>query len=322
MKIRDVLIRLKGVRDPKCPNEADILAYYENKVSAATRVQLEQHFATCDDCMEALAFLGREFDAAAAPLAEEEVSVQANRVLAYIRDDERNHRMPAQKAQTARAGSGFYISYPRLAAVGLVISAIAVAAVFWITTDQSPANAAMDVLRTALKDARYTEARVSGGFDHSRYAGVTRGIESNDNDFNLRRAMNKLPGAEEETASADSRLVLARVYLSRGTRDGAKHALAILNQLIARGVETPETLNDLGVAYYQLENYDEAIANFSKALAKSPAYFEALFNRALVEGLTHHDDDARRDWEQFLKESPDDNWNTEARRKLSSLATS
>ena len=316
MKISDVLIQLIGARDPDCPSEADVLAYSENKLSPRNRAQLERHFVDCYDCRELLALLGRESEEAPDQVAEEAVAAQTARVLGYIRTDELAHGKPATKR---RAAAGFSISYPRLASVGLVVCAIAVAGVFLMTRDQAPADA-MEALKLAVKDARYSQARVSGGLDYSRFAGTRRGPgDPNDRDFQFDRALGKLRTAEQDNAPVKRRLVLARIHLARGTREDAKSALAILNQLAARGVDTAEALNDTGVAQFQLDNYDEAIGYFSKALQKSPAYYEALFNRALAEERAHRDDDARRDWQQFIEHSPDESWKAEAREHLNSL---
>ncbi|MEK6288782.1 MAG: tetratricopeptide repeat protein [Acidobacteriota bacterium] len=315
MKISDVLLRLVGGRTPGCPNEADILAYSESRLPAHRSVQCEQHFAGCDDCRQVLAFLGRS-EEAAAPLTEEAVSAQTERVLAYIQRDERNRRKPAQKA---RAAGGFYVSYPRLASVGLVTCAIAAASLFLITRGQAPGQAGMEALRLANKDVRYIEARVSGGFNHSRYAGVTRGGDRHDDELQFNLALIKLKSAMDVTAPVDDRHVLARVYLARGTRADARQALEILNQLAARGVETPEALSDTGVALLQLDRYSDAIEYFSKALAKSPPYGEALFNRALAEERANRNDDARRDWKQFISQASNDNWKTEAIGRLKQL---
>jgi tetratricopeptide (TPR) repeat protein len=318
MKIRDVLIRLIGAKASNCPNDADILTYSERRLSAKRRAEFERHFAKCDDCRQVLAFLGQEADEALAPLApftDEVVSAQTKRILAYIENDEARQTGPSKKH---RAPSGFYISYPKLAAVALVMCAIAIAGVFLFIRPQATADA-MDALRLAVKDVRYTEARISGGFDHSRYAQKTRGGDRNIDDLYFSRAENKAKAAAQATAAAKDRLVLARVHLSRGTREDARQALAILDQLSKTGIETPEALNDTGVAQFELDNYDEAIANFTKALEKSPRYDEALFNRALAEGRAHRDAEARQDWRQFLNQSSDESWKTEAETHLQSL---
>lgn len=315
MKFRDILIKLIGARNPNCPNDADVLAYTEGRLAQGSRANFERHFTHCDDCRHVLACLGRKADESSVPVTEDAISAQTNRVLAYINEDERNRNRPATNPQPA---AGFAVSYPKLASAGLTVAAIAIAG-FFILSPQSPSDAAMDALKLAVKDKRFTEARVSGGLDHSRYAGTTRGGADTNDDLNLGRAENKVKAvAEQNNAAVENRHVLARVYLARGTRAGATQALAILNQL----VETPEILNDIGVAHFERGDYEDAIAAFSKALAKSPNYNEALFNRALAEGFAHHIEDAQRDWQQFIDQSSDDDkWKSEGKAFRGALST-
>ncbi len=314
MRISDIIFRVIGAREDKCPDDADVLAYSEGKLSTRPRLRIEQHFAACNDCRQILVSLARESAETQGQLNEEALSEQTNRILAYIKRDERSKR--GKRGQPA---AGYYVSYPRLATVGLFICAIAAGTIFIVTRDHSPANA-MAALRLGLRDARYTQARISGGLEYSPYSGTTRGGDSKNDDLHLDRAENKVKAAAQDPAAVDARLVLARIHLAHGTPRGATQALAILNQLAANGVETAEVLNDTGVAHFQLTDYLEAIADFNKALTKSPAYNEALFNRALAEGMTlHNDQDARRDWQTFLDKSSDEKWKNEARERLKQL---
>lgn len=314
-------MRVIGAPGPGCPDEASVLAYFEQRLPGSDRARIERHFANCPDCVEILAFLGREVETPVA-VSKEAVSEQTAKVLAHIHRDERNRRNLSQKVSE---GSGFHISYPRLAAVALIpliICAIAVTYIYIVSPGPSPANAAMAALRQSFQDGRSTEARISGGFDHSRYVGTTRGGPNNADDLNLSRAENKVKAAAEKpNAAVEDRQTLARVYLARETSEYAGKALAIIDQLLAGGVQTPELLNDKGVALFQLDKYDDAIALFSEALAKSPSYNEALFNRALVEEHAGRNEEARRDWKQFISESSDEKWKTEAQSRLNSLAS-
>lgn len=318
MKITDVLISLIGTRHTDCPHEADVLAYSENRLSPRSRAQIERHFSNCDDCLEVVAFLGRQTPETPAPLTEEAVSEQTERVLGYIRKDIRGSGKPAPYV---RSTGGFHISYPRLATVGLVVSAIALASIFVLTRGQSPSDVAMDALKSAVKDKRYTEARVSGGFDHSPYAGRLRGGDEGSDTLLFDRAEIKAKAAARDTTDANAELISARYHLARGTSNDANQALLILEQLSKTGVETPEALNDLGVAQFQLTNYDEAIVYFTRALAKSPNYGEALFNRALVYERLNRDVEARKDWQQFISQSSDGGWKDEAITRLNRLST-
>jgi tetratricopeptide (TPR) repeat protein len=204
--------------------------------------------------------------------------------------------------------------------VGSIVCAIVIAAAFFLARRQAPADAGMEALRLGLKDQRRTEARISGGLEYSRYAGVTRGEDANDDNLHFDRALGKLRSAEQENAPSNERLVLARVYLARGTRPDIDHAFKILSQLSASGVETSEVLNDTGVVDMQRDDYEKAIEVFTRALAKDPNYGEALFNKALAEQRLHRDDDAKRDWQQFIDQAPDEKWKAEAADHVKALS--
>jgi tetratricopeptide (TPR) repeat protein len=309
MSTHDILHTLFGRRETTCPNEADVLAYSESRLSARNRGHLERHFAGCDDCRELLVFLARESAEAYAPLSNEAVSEQTDKVLSLIRHDELNRGKQKQRRQTRR---DFYPSYPKLAAAALMLCTIAISAIVFLTSGPTPAESAMQALAIAVKDARFTEARVSGGLGYSPYS-VNRGVGKNDNELQFNRAIANLKSAGQNPASVSERLVLARVYLARGTPE---EAWTILGELEMRGVETSEALNDMGVAQFEMGKYEEAISYFTRALAKSPSYSEALFNKALAEERAHHNDQAREDWRQFISVSSDENWKAEASKHL------
>lgn len=313
MAMSDVLYRLIGRRSPICPNESDILAFSENKLSRISYAKMERHFAECEDCRENLAFLGRDLDQTAGQPSERDVSSQTDRVLNYIRNDEINRS--AGKHST-RDRVRFQISIPRLATVGLVLCAILAGGVFMITRPQ-PSAAREDYL-LAVKYNRRVEMRVSERGGYSPYE-PTRGGDVREDDLNFDRAILKLKYAEQEDAKPQDRLLLASIYLGRAKPADAKRALEILNQMAAQGIETPEALNDTGVAHFRLGHYDEASNYFSRALAKSPSYDEAIFNRALAESAAGRNDNARRDWQQFLEQSKDENWKKEGREHLKAL---
>lgn len=315
MRISDVLYRLIGRKRPVCPHEAEILAYSENRLSPNTRGRLERHFEGCDDCREVLAFLGREVDKGV-PVSEEAASERAARVLGQVRNYEAGSRIEESRP---RVGTTPGISFPRLATAGLMVCAIVgVGVYFAISSRSQQQDAAMEALRLAVKDKRSTPLRISGEIEYSAYS-VTRGGDRDTGDVQFSRALLKLKSAEEESAPALDRLVLARIYLARGSLNDAKRALQILEQLASRGFETAESLNDTGVAHFQLQDTKAAIEYFSRALAKMPGYNEALFNRAVAQQSANRIADARRDWEQFLSQSKDEKWNAEARNRLRTL---
>jgi tetratricopeptide (TPR) repeat protein len=322
MNIRAILQRLTGSKRSYegngCPGEADILTYTEGKLSSSNRTRLEAHLAKCDDCRELLAFTVRESaDARSTEMvSDKEVKLQTARVLAYIERDESKRRRANNEATSRRepVKAGLYLSYPKLASVALVVCAVAAGSVMWLTREQRPDAEAMAALRLAMKDERRNQALISGDIDYSPY--LPKRGEGVSDDLNYERALNKLRFAEKETAPAESRHAFARALLAMGGRDEARKALAILEQLEAAGNQSPDLLNDLGVAELQLGNYDGAIEHFGRALEKSPGASVFLFNKALAEQTARRVDDAREDWIQFINMSADDRLKAEARSQL------
>lgn len=315
MSLSETLRSLTGRGQVMCPDESKVLAYVENRLSARNRARLEGHFAKCDDCRKLLVITGPHSVETPAPLADEAVREQTSKVLSLIYSDELNRNKPKRRL---RMFPGLDVSYLRFGTAALTTCAIAVIAIGLLTRGPGPEEAAMRALALAVKDGRHTEAQISGRLAHSEYK-VNRGVPTNASDLQFDLAISELRFAEQDTAPVNDRLVLARVYLARGTREDVKHALMILQQVAARGVESPEALNDTGVAQFELGNYEDAISYFSRALTKSPTYYEALFNRALAAEPARHYDQAKQDWEQYINKSPDENWKSEARRHLKSL---
>jgi tetratricopeptide (TPR) repeat protein len=312
--------------EPQCPHEAEILTYSEGSLSNRRRSKLEHHFSSCDNCRSLLALLAKFNDAtieSPVPLSEDAIIKQTTRIFAFIENDESKRSALTSAApvreQARKKRAGFYVSYPQLATAALLMCAIGAGGIYWLTLG-SPEKAAMQQLASSMKDERRSATRISGGIEHSPYIS-TRDASASD-DLPLKQALIKLKFAESETAPAEARQALARVHLAFEKPDHAQQALTILEQLAAGNAVSAEIMNDLGVAQFQLANYDDSIANFDKALEQKPDYFEALFNRALAEEGAGRDADARRDWRQFINSSNDPEWKAEAESHLNLLPAS
>lgn len=311
----------------QCPHEAQILTYSEGKLSDRTRTKLESHFVNCNDCRSLLTMFGR-FNSKpfenATPISEDGVKKQTARILAFIEADERKHSVPVRENNNRdpipRTRKGFFVSYPQLAAAALIVCAIVAGIIVPRIGGQKPQMVATQALAKAMQDERRGVTRISGGLNYSPHS-ATRGVVESD-DIQLKRALNKLKSAEGDNASVETQLILARVHLAFEKPDHTRLALTILEQLMANGIESHEVLNDLGVAQYQLHNYNEAVANFGKALEKKPDYAEALFNKALAEERLYLDSDAKESWQQFINLSSDPNWKDEAKKHLNALLNS
>lgn len=333
MSIRDVLNRLTGRQAPgsdnrsglsrldRCPQEADFLDYFEERLSQARRAQFEGHFVECEDCREFLALYARLSEEgpqiiapSLEPISEETVRKQTERVLSLIEQDEFNSQQ--NRSSHRKWGWGFQFPYFRFATAAVVMLA-AVASIYVFLMEPSEDDIAMQSLALAVKNERHIEPRVSGNLAWSPYASL-RG-EVNINRPSMEHALDKLRFAEEVSAPRSSRLALARVLLASGKREGAVRALEILREVAASGERSAAMLNDTGVAAFQLGNYREAISLFTEALEIAPTYEEALFNRALANRVAELREEAKRDWTEFIRKTSDEKWRNEAQQNLDSL---
>lgn len=312
----------RGVALP-CPPEADILKYTEDTLPRRARTRLEEHFIACPDCRELLVLLARfpeEVIAQQPPLTDAEIQQQTARVIQLIEADARRKAAGASgsPASGVRQPGWVYRHRAQFATSAVIVCALIVGALYLITRNDPATESARQSLALAMKDERRSAARLSGGFDYSPYK-ATKG-SGDSPDLQLKVALSQLQSAEDEKAPIKMRQMLARVYLAFNRAEQARHAQGILESLQARGARTAEIFNDLGVAQFQQQDYDAAIASFDRALQINPAYTEALFNRALAKEGAARYPEARSDWEQFLNSAADAKWKAEAERHRDALS--
>ena len=85
-----------------------------------------------------------------------------------------------------------------------------------------------------------------------------------------------------------------------------KGAIRAFNQAIKFNPNNPEAYHKRANAYYDLKEYEQALADYTKAIELNPKYVNAYFNR----GLTRYDmsdlSGALADFNQVLKQEPQD----------------
>ncbi len=335
MNVRELIRFLAGGPRPgkepgsgrnACPHESEVLAYLERSSPAYGRYRLDSHFAECEDCREFLALFvraSREPGEGSVSFMEApydaEVIQQSAKVLTMIKEDEFHNSQSERPRERDLKREGFYISLPRLAFAAAVATLAVVGSLSWFIKTDPVEQVAVAALGDAMKTERRTEVRISGGFEYSPHPvrrGNSESESAGDDNLDFERVFAKLKAAEKASAPVAQRLILARAYLARNASGDASRARTILEEVAASGNESAEIDNDKGVALFQLGNYQAALNSFTKALEKKPDSFEALFNLALAEERLKSYSDARRDWETFIKVSPDAKWKAEAQRHL------
>lgn len=306
-----------------CPPESDILKYKESHLPTEVRERLEQHIAACQDCRELFVLLARfpeEEIAQQPPLSSAEIQQQTARIIQLIEEDERRKTLASGDQVRPVPQPGWVYRYRAQLGTALVMTcALVIGGIYVMTSGKPATESARQSLALGMKVERRSQARFSGGFDYSSYKS-TRGSDDSP-ELHLKIALNQLKSAENDNAPVEMRQMLARAHLAFNSAEHARRAQAILEELQARGVQTAEVFNDLGVVQFQLQSYDAAIASFSRALEIAPAYTEALFNRALAKENATRYQEALRDWEQFLQSTADAAWKPEAERHIKALSS-
>ncbi|VXD25759.1 Serine/threonine kinase [Planktothrix serta PCC 8927] len=94
--------------------------------------------------------------------------------------------------------------------------------------------------------------------------------------------------------------------IEKAEKDDLKGALRAFNQAIKFNPTNPEIYHKRANTYYDLKEYDQALADYTKAIELNPNYTNAYFNR----GLTRYDlndlSGALADFNQVIKQQPQD----------------
>ena len=268
----------------RCPNEAQLLAFFEGTLRFRARKKVVAHLAGCDRCRESLTLLTRlASDEAARPAERDErddnIKDQAARVLRMVQRDEARRGL--------RAGRPFSPAKAVAAMAAVLIIAAGAVIEYRLCLSRSRTEEGLEALRTAVSKNRIP-LRISGGLPYAPCA----------------------PPAAQ--------LDLARFYLGRSEPDDLEKALRLLYEIRSSAGASAEVLNETGIANFQLGRYRDAVLSFTEALEADPKMAEALFNKAYTEER-FDPRAARQDWERFIASTSDPDWIAEARARLAAL---
>jgi tetratricopeptide (TPR) repeat protein len=265
----------------RCPDEAQLLAFFEGTLRFLARKRVEGHLARCDGCRESLTLLTRVASGVAPPLECGDTSIkhQAARVLGMAERDEARRGLRSGKPFLPATAVAPIAAFLTIAAGAVVVHRLCLS--------RSRTEEGLKALRTAASKNRIP-LRISGGLPYAPCA----------------------PPAAQ--------LDLARLYLARAEPDDLEKAVRLLHGLRSSTGTSAEILNETGIANFQSGRYREAVSSFTEALEVDPKMAEALFNKAYTEERVDPRA-ARQDWERSIASTSDPDWITEARARLAVL---
>jgi tetratricopeptide (TPR) repeat protein len=270
-----------AIATDRCPDEAQLLAFFEGTLRFLARRRIEAHLARCDGCRESIALLTRVASGEAAPPLEagDTVKDQAARVLRMV--------LRTEESSGLRSGKPFLPPTAVAPIAAFLIIAAGAVVEYRLCLSRSRTEEGLEALRTAVSRNRIP-LRISGGLPYAPCA----------------------PPA--------ARLDLARFYLARSEPDDLEKALRLLHELRSSAGGSAEVLNETGIANFQSGRYREAVLSFTEALSVDPKMAEALFNKAYTEERVDPRA-ACQDWERFIASTSDPDWIAEARARLAAL---
>ena len=279
-------MEIRLLSDPAYGEEFDIVVdeltdkYVTGEVKGAERDQMERYFFAAPARREKLRV--------AAALKERQDSVAPKRWL------------PSREL--------------RIAASILIIFGLSFGVWFALKSRESEFDKGLAALQTAYAGQRPFQARVSA-IPYSTFS-TTRGSSDNDERKDqLRLAELHLAEAVRTKPTPEAHHVLGKVYLAQGRFDDA---IKEFEQSLSGSKNPAQIYNDLGVAWLQKGDFSRSIDSFNKALQLDGNLLEALFNRALAYEKQSRFDDAKADWNEYLKRDSTSPWADEARRHLTS----
>ena len=279
-------VEIRLLSDPVYTEEFDFVEneltdqYVAGELQGAEREQMERHFF-------------------ASPTRREKLRIAA--ALKERQQTSRKRWLPSREL--------------RIAASILIIVGLT-SGVWWaLRGGESELDKGLAALQTAYQSQRPIEPRVSS-LPHSPFAGSTRGTrEDEQRKDTLRRAELHVAEAVKEKPTPEAHHALGKVYLAQGRFDDA---IKEFEQSLSGSQNQAQIYNDLGVAWLEKGDFNRSLDSFNKALQLDGNLLEALFNRALFYEKQSRSNEAKADWNEYLKRDSTSPWADEARRHLTS----
>ncbi len=298
------------------PAETELLQYLEGNLEAQERGRIEKHLETCPSCLQAiLAVREQEARTVAAQELEEAqklaVWTPEQHVAKILETQKKEHEKnrgsnaPFLEGRPPRPVTGPKLpGYWRpLAAAAVIVLALVVGSrgMRYYQRDYQIAQATKllkEQHRIFIKDAR-----LSGGYASSGISILMGEAEEQHYLKQSRTRLEKAIGHGDESIQARQLLAQILIIEKEYTR-----ADSILRSLAPVASRSPALLNDLGVYYFQRQDWANAEKYFLEAVKADPKFPEARYNLALVKLKTGTEEEATAIVDEYLQIETDENW--------------
>jgi len=334
------LLELKIMENNVCSYEAKTLKYFTSQLSNGELAEIEAHIAECDECCNTLAALSQMTN-------KEESIVEESFLYNNLAAEEKKIR-ELVKITLANSGNTEDIKEPNNPTniVSLAdqqkslneksiskpftwkISQLAIAAslaifllvgAFAVLNSQNNSSTNETIAKSILvikeinQMGRPNDLRISE-FDYAPSL-ESRG-STEEQKSKLATTIENLTAEVEKNPTTTNRQILAQALI---LSDDHQKAIEQLSQALTTKPGDIAILNDLALAQAATKNYQQALVYINEALAANPNYLSAIFNRALIYQELKQYNNARSDWENYLKLDANSSWAIEAKKYLQQI---
>ncbi len=334
------LLELKIMENNACSYEAKTLKYFTSQLSSDELVEIEAHIAECDECCNTLAALAQisnkeesivEESFLYNNLASEEKKIRelVKTTLANS-DNTENIKEPNkpsnivsladhQKSLNEKAISKtFNWKISQLAIAASLVIFLLVGAFALLNSQNNNSNnetiaKSIELIKEVNQMGRPSDLRIAD-LDYAPSL-ESRG-STEEQKSKLATTIENLTTEVEKNPTPTNKQILAQALM---LSDNHQKAIEQLSQALVAKPEDVAILTDLAVAEAATKNYQQALVYINKALSINPNYLAAIFNRALIFHRLKQYNDARSDWEHYLKLDANSPWAIEAKKQLQQL---
>jgi tetratricopeptide (TPR) repeat protein len=334
------LLKLKIMENNICSYEAKTLKYFTSQLSNNELAEIEAHIAECDECCKILATLARMTNKEESIIEESflynNLAAEEKKIRELVKNTLEDSNSPEntkeihkptnvvsltnhQKSLNENSISkpfNWKISQLAIAAslvIFFLLGAFAVLNSQNSTFNDETLAKSILVIKEINQMGRPNDLRIAE-FDYAPSL-ESRG-STEEQKSKLITTIEILTTEVEKNPTPINRQILAQALI---LSDDHQKAIEQLSLVLAAKPADLAILNDLAVAQAAIKNYQQALVYINEALKVNPNYLPAIFNRALIYQQLKQYNDARSDWENYLKLDTDSSWAIEAKKNLQQI---
>lgn len=335
------LLELKIMENNTCSYEAKTLKYFTSQLSDDELAEIEAHIAECDECCKILATLARMTNKEESIIEESflynNLASEEKKIRELVKNTLENSNSPENTKENHKPSNvvsladhqnslnekaiskpfNWKISQLAIAASLVIFFLLGAFAILNLQNNSTSTNETLaksiSVIKEVNQMGRPSDLRIAN-LDYAPSL-ESRG-STEEQKSKLVTTIEILTTEVEKNPTPANRQILAQALI---LSDDYQKATEQLSLALAAKPGDVVILTDLAVAQAAIKNYQHALIYINEALKVNPNYLAAIFNRALIYQELKEYNNARSDWENYLKLDANSPWAIEAKKNLQQI---